>query len=586
MKCFRKEINLVLFVFFLQGIAYCQLSNAYEHNKTLTYAQTISAYHQLDSMYRKGKLLEYGQTDAGKPLHLFVISNDADFNPASLKKKGRRVVMICNGIHPGEPCGIDASVKLAEDLLSNITGKKLPEHVVICIIPIYNIGGALNRSCCSRANQNGPEEYGFRGNARNLDLNRDFIKCDSHNAKSFEEMFQLWHPDIYVDTHTSDGADYSYVMTLITTQLDKLQADLSDFVKTRMLGVLYDDMEKAGYEMIPYVDKIGTTPEEGIRDFLETPRYSTGYTTLFNTIGFITEAHMLKPFKDRVLATYFFLLSVIRFTDSNHKALEQVRKKADREVSLQKDFTLSWKMDSSRFDTLSFKGYKAKYITSNVTGLNSLWYDPATPYQKEIPYYNHLIAKDVVKAPYAYIVPASREKVIERLKLNNIEMYRLKQDTTLEVEVYYINNYHTINSPFEGHYLHTEVQTRIEKQRIRYHLGDYLIILNQASNRYIVETLEPRATDSYFAWNFFDEILQQKEWFSDYLFAKKAEKMLQDNSAVKKLFEAKKSTDKEFAANKWAMLEFLYRHSEWYEKEHMRYPVARVPEAIALPLMD
>ena len=88
-------------------------------------------------------------------------------------------------------------------------------------IPQYNVGGASRRNCCTRANQDGPEGYGFRGNAANLDLNRDFIKMDSRNAEAFVALFRAMDPDVFVDTHTSNGADYPYTMTLITTQEDK-----------------------------------------------------------------------------------------------------------------------------------------------------------------------------------------------------------------------------------------------------------------------------------------------------------------------------------------------------------------------------
>ena len=85
-------------------------------------------------------------------------------------------------------------------------------------IPVYNVDGALSRQDTSRVNQNGPEAFGFRGNARHLDLNRDFIKADSLNARTFAQVFTRWDPDVMVDTHTSNGADYQHVVTLIATQ--------------------------------------------------------------------------------------------------------------------------------------------------------------------------------------------------------------------------------------------------------------------------------------------------------------------------------------------------------------------------------
>ena len=146
--------------------------------------------------------------------------------------------------------------------------------MVVCIIPIYNVDGALNRGSFSRANQNGPEEYGFRGNARNLDLNRDFIKCDAENTKSFIKIFREWQPEVFVDTHISDGADYQYTMTVIPTQQSKLHPALTGYVNKDLLPVLHAEMKNKNFEFCPYVETMKQIPDDGISAFLETPRFA------------------------------------------------------------------------------------------------------------------------------------------------------------------------------------------------------------------------------------------------------------------------------------------------------------------------
>ena len=272
--------------------------------ETTTYPAAIAYYQNLVKGCPEAKLLSYGSTDFGKPLHLLVLSKDKVFDPAAIRKSNKRILLINNGIHPGEPEGIDASMMLARDL---IKGNKIPKNVVIAIIPLYNIDGSFNRTGTSRANQNGPVAYGFRGNSKNLDLNRDFIKTDSKNSAAFQLIFNTWQPEIFVDTHTSNGADYQYVMTLIPTQKDKLNGILSNYLTQTLVPGLYSRMEQQGYPMIPYVNSIGETPESGITGFIESPRYSTGYTTLHNTIGFMPETHMLKSYDLRVDATYKLL---------------------------------------------------------------------------------------------------------------------------------------------------------------------------------------------------------------------------------------------------------------------------------------
>ncbi|MEJ7778111.1 MAG: M14 family zinc carboxypeptidase [Daejeonella sp.] len=241
-------------------------------NTTATYQEVISFYKELDVKYDGMQMLEYGPTDIGKNLHLIILSKGKIFNPEEIRSQNKIVLLINNGIHPGEPEGIDASMMMVRDMLSKNT---LPDDVVICIIPVYNIDGMLNRGM-SRVNQNGPESYGFRGNYQNLDLNRDFIKTDSKNSMSFQEIFNTWQPEVFVDNHTSNGADYQYVMTLIHPQKDKLHPVLSEYTTGRMLPALYQDMKKSGYEMIPYVNSVEETPDEGITGFLESPRYSEG----------------------------------------------------------------------------------------------------------------------------------------------------------------------------------------------------------------------------------------------------------------------------------------------------------------------
>ncbi len=267
------------------------LLEIHKQNETPTYEQTIQFYKELAQKSDYASLQSYGESDIGKPINLLVIDAGKNFKT---RDKNKPFLLINNGIHPGEPCGVNASIIAANYFIKHINSFK---NITIGIIPIYNIGGALNRSCCSRANQNGPKEYGFRGNAKNLDLNRDFVKCDSKNAFAFTEIFQHWMPDIFLDTHTSNGADYQYVMTLLTTQLDKLNPSLSAYTKEKLLPFLYTDMEKKGYPMVPYVHSINQIPDNGIMDYLETPRYATGYSTLLIALVLPPKRTCLNPLK-------------------------------------------------------------------------------------------------------------------------------------------------------------------------------------------------------------------------------------------------------------------------------------------------
>ncbi|WP_316830513.1 M14 family metallopeptidase [Pedobacter aquatilis] len=549
--------------------------------ETTTYDAAISYYQHLAKTYPQSKLLTYGSTDFGKPLHLLVLSKDKVFDPEQIRKANKRIFLINNGIHPGEPEGIDASMMLARDLLK---GNKLPKDVVVCIIPLYNIDGSFNRSGTSRANQNGPVAYGFRGNSKNLDLNRDFIKTDSKNSAAFQLIFNTWQPEIFVDTHTSNGADYQYVMTLIPTQKDKLNTILSGYLTQTLVPNLYKAMAQKGYPMIPYVNSIGETPETGITGFIESPRYSTGYATLHNTIGFMPETHMLKSFDLRVDATYKLLQTYIAIVARDAKIIGENKRKADEFVVAQDEFPLSWNLNKNVVDSIPFKGFEAGKKPSAISGFDRLYYDRNKPFTNTIKEWNKFEPALSIKKPVAYIIPKAWDKVIALLKLNNVKVAQLKTDTKIDVESYYIGDFKTGTRPYEGHYLHLGVNVNPVKQTLQYYAGDYVVYTNQASNRYLIETLEPQATDSYFNWNFFDSILDMKEHYSAYVFEDTGAELLKNNPELKAKLEEKKSADAAFAKSGTAQLEFVYKNSDYYEKTNNRYPVSRLITNVKLDL--
>lgn len=552
-------------------------------NTTATYEETISFYNDLAEKHSNLQFLRYGITDSGYPLHLAVISNEEDFQPSSIRKKGKRILLINNAIHPGEPCGVDASMMLVRDYLEQASLSQFLEHTVIVIIPFYNIGGGLNRNSHTRTNQLGPEAYGFRGNAKNLDLNRDFVKCDSRNAQTFNYIFNRWKPDIFIDNHTSNGADYQYTMTLIATQHNKLDKHLGKYLNDRLLPYLYKDMKARNWEMTPYV-YARNTPDEGIIEFLDLARYSSGYAALHNTIAFMPETHMLKPYKDRVESTYQFMDSMIKLMHADHELIGEVKAKAIENTKTKKLFALNWELDTEKVDKLLFKGYTAKYKASEVSGLDRLYYDRNEPYEKEIPYLRNYKTTTQVEKPIAYIIPQAYVDVIERLEVNKVSLQRLRKDTVLEVAMYQIKDYKD-RAAYEGHYLHYDIEVEKEIHKWSYRRGDFVIYTNQASNRYIMETLEPHAPDSYFAWNFFDGILMQKEYFSPYVFEDLAAKYLQENPQLKQDLDAKKKADEAFAKDAYAQLDFIYKNTAHYEYTHKMYPVGRLEKDIDLPVV-
>jgi hypothetical protein len=539
-------------------------------NQSTTYEDCISFYQSLAANSDKIEMKTMGLTDSGKPLHILVFSENKNFS----FNQNKAVLLINNGIHPGEPDGIDATMMLMRDLAN--AKIKAPKNTMVVAIPVYNIDGMLNRNSFSRANQNGPEAYGFRGNGRNYDLNRDFIKSDTRNSRSFQELFHIVNPDVFLDNHVSNGADYQYTFTCIATQHERLGEKLGNFFRNEMYPEMVKDMQKKKIDVIPYVNIHGAKPDLGYEQFTDTPRYATGYTTLFNTLGFVPETHMLKPYKDRVKTTYEFMVTTINYTDTNWEKIKQLRKDNLEDFKAGKQYPLSWVIDSTKVSYMDFKGYEGGYKPSQISGKDRLFYDKSKPFTKKIPFYGNYKPTKFVTIPMYYVVPQNQWQIIELLKLNNIEMTQISQNETIEVEIYKIYTYQTGKNAYEGHYGHYNTTVTKNVEKIEFRAGDYKISTNQLGVKYLLETLEPEAIDSYFNWNFFDTILQQKEGYSSYVFEDLAKQILEENPTLKQEFETKKQTDKAFAENGGAQLDWVYKHSKYFEKEFMRYPVYRV----------
>jgi hypothetical protein len=539
------------------------------------YLEGIAWWQKLAKISPEITVEEFGMTDAGYPLHLITLSNEGK----SVQKIGttnKTIILINNAIHPGEPDGVDASMMLLRDIAT--AHRDLLDSCIVVCIPYYNIGGALNRNSASRANQEGPEEYGFRGNAQNLDLNRDFVKCDSRNAESFAQLLQLIDPDMYVETHVSNGADYQYTMTYLSTQPDKLGGQMGSYLRSEMIPNLENKMKAKGNEMVPYVNHWGGPLTDKYATFYDSPRYSSGLTTLHNIYGFITETHMLKPFKQRVEATYDYLLSSIQFCSENTHKIKQTRTAQKQAVVRAKSMPIDWEVDKYDFVQLSFKGYEYGYKKSEVTGEDRLYYDQTKPITKTMFYAGSMIETQRKDKPTAYILRRGFTDVEDRLRWNGVPLTALAKDTVIPVVSYKIQDYKTVKHPYEKHYLHYDTRVVMDTLSWTFRKGDYLIKMGTDKDRFILEMLEPEGPDSYFNWNFFDAVLQQKEHYSDYVFEDKAAGLLAKSPKLKAQLATAKHTETDTVGGMTPaeQLDWVYKHSSHYEKEHNRLPVFKI----------
>ena len=561
----------LIFTVFMAMFFSVQGQNSWTGNTSPDYRTLIQHLKKLDQQSERILLLNMGPSDVpGLPIYLCVLNPAKDSISTILKAQRGTTLLFNNAIHPGEPDGINACLIYTENYLK--LDSVNPMDPLVAFIPAYNVGGMLNRSATSRANQNGPLEYGFRGNAQNLDLNRDFTKMDSENARTFATIFHALKPDIFVDNHVSNGADYQYTLTYISSLRERIAPSLRKLMYGSMLPQLTQDLKAAKWDLFPYVETVKEIPDSGIYQFNDLPRYAMGYASLFNTLSFTVETHMLKPFPNRVRATHDFMQSLIAWSVKNSRVIESARENAHEWEGSQSYFSYNFQR-STVYDSILFKGFKAIVDTNEITGLGHLKYDQKQPYQKMIPFYKTYNAMDSVAIPKFYIIRGQETRIIEQLKANGILMDELKTEKKLMVYAQVVKSFDAISKPYEGHYMHVNKEIKRQKMWFTFQAGDVIIPTNQNGSLFLHSVLQPEAEDSYFTWNFFDSYLQEKEYFSNYVFVDKIRALLKSQPELKQEFEAKKASDAEFAASEWQQLYFLYQHSPYFEPSYMMLPV-------------
>lgn len=545
-----------------------------EGKATVHPTKVMEFYRKLAKQSKWVRIVRAGEGDGGRPIHLVIVAKGGIANPSQLGN--RVVVMTNNGIHSGESCGVDATQMLMRDVLREMKRSQRFDNVVWVTIPIYNVGGHIQWSPYNRVNQVGPVSMGFRGNARNYDLNRDFAKADTANARTFHKSFHTWKPHIFIDNHTTNGADYQHVMTYSLPPKESLPPSLQQLVYRHFKPQLEATMSKRKFPLIPYVvlRKAGQL-KKGLIGFVSSPRYSTGYTRLFNTIPILSESHMLKTYRQRVLGTYQLNDVVLRWASRHAVQLRKAKEKANQFAAQRTTYPLRWKR-TGKFTLIPFQGFAYRKKFNPVSGAHHVFYDKSKPRSWKIPFYNHSRPTVVLKAPPAYIIPQAWKGVIQRLRWSGVRMTRLKKDTTYTVDSLIMTQVSWSKKPYEGHVRPHSIKVEPVREARLFRKGDYIVATNQSSSAYIYEMLEPMARDSFVSWNFFDTIFQQKEYFNAYLFAPLAVEILKKDAKLRRIFLNRLRKEPAFAASPYRRLQFIYQSSKFYEPVHNRYPIARM----------
>lgn len=542
------------------------------------YENTLKYFQKFADKTPFVKIKTIGTTPQGRELKVIIISKDKALTPDQAKKTGKAILLIQNGIHPGEVEGKDACMLLLREILITKEKEYLLDNTILLIIPVLNIDGHERISPFNRPNQNGPKKMGWRTNALNLNLNRDYLKADSQEIKSFLKLFNDWLPDFMIDNHTTNGADYQYHVTYGIETHQNIDRELVNWIDKKYLPNLVTKVEQDGFTIGPYMEFKSGTIESGILDLPAPPRLSQGYCATQNRVCLLVETHSLKPFANRVYSTKSMMEHTISFVNDNYKEIISLNRSADKQtiknyLADKKKFPLVL-AGNGKFDKFLFKGFEWYDEHSEISGYTVRKYTNK-PLEIEIPIFNKANSLKKITVPAAYIIPPQFTSVIEVIKSHQIKFNVLNTSKRLKVEKYRFTNIKFAPRPYEGRQLPGfNVESFTEQCEIQ--SGSLIVYTNQRQLRVIVNLLEPEAPDSFVNWGFFNAFFERKEYAEAYVMEPYAKQMMKEDAALRNEFYKKVNEDEAFRNNSGERLDFFYKRSPFYDKGENVYPVLRI----------
>ncbi|HTX89323.1 MAG TPA: M14 family metallopeptidase [Bacteroidales bacterium] len=548
--------------------------------ETPRYQETVDFCRRLDEASPKLTYTSFGKSGQGRDLPLVIADKDGLSDPASIHASGRMVVLIQACIHAGESEGKDAGLMLMRDLAVGNRYPGLLDHLSILFIPIFNTDGHERFGPYNRINQNGPEESGWRVTADNHNLNRDYLKADTPEMQAWLRLFHTWMPDFFIDTHTTDGADYQYVLTYQMETLGEMDENLTAWTKDQFLPQMTGELENAGIPVFTYIEfRKWFDLSSGLITEVAPPMLSQGYTSLLNRPGLLIETHMLKPYDQRVDATYRCLVSSLGILNRESRNLQDLIRKADRYASSpefrHQDFPLQFETLENDSTMVNFLGIQFERVKSDLTGQYYYRYTGEKTVLR-LPFFNKTRPTVTTRLPEAYLIPPQWEEVIRKLELHGIRVDRLKKDTVLSVLTWKLTSPEWQANPYEGR--HPLVRFNQQDTLIRqvFPAGTALVDAGQPGIRILAQLLEPKGNGSLLYWGFFDAIFEQKEYAEQYVMEPLAEAMVKKDPSLLDAFEQMKKKDPAFAASSSLMLNWFYNRSPYRDPEKNIYPVGRL----------
>lgn len=484
-----------------------ELSNFEE---TSRYADVTAFIAELQRRSRNISVENFGITGEGRSMPMMILSDRRVSTPAEARSLARPIVFVMGNIHAGEVEGKEAAQQIARRLLFGDL-KPLLSKLTVLIAPIYNADGNEKISTDNRWAQNGPiGGVGVRENSQKLDLNRDYMKLESAEARALVDVFNRWDPHLTVDLHTTNGSYHGYHLTYSQPLNPNTDQAILDFQRNVMMPSLTASMErKHKFRTYYYGNFTGfsNTPKDGAKTqweaFTHQPRIGQNYGGLRNRLTILSEAYSYVSFKRRIEVTERFVEEILRFSAKNGARIRSLTKAADaRTVNADlPSFGVEFKPKPlpKQVEILVGEVEKIKNPRSGkeMTAMIEDKYKPML--MDDVGMFE---AVRSVKAPRAYLFDRD-DRIVEKLRQHGIVVEELTGDLETGVEAFKVESFEKAKRPFQGHN-EVKIKGAYATETVKFPAGTFVVRSAQPLGRLVFYLLEPTSDDGLVTWNFFD----------------------------------------------------------------------------------
>ncbi len=483
-----------------------------DYRETSRYQDVVAFLEALARLSDRVRVTDFGTTVEGRRLPLVILADPPIYQPSQAWASGKLVVFIMANIHAGEVEGKEACLHLMRAIALGRL-RSLLDDLIILMAPIYNADGNERISSRHRPRQKGPEGgVGVRFNAQGLDLNRDYMKLESPEARALiGHIFNSWDPALIVDLHTTNGSHHGYALTYAPSLNPNTHPALIDYLRGQMLPAITRVMDERHHFKTYYYGNFidPNDPSKGWRTFDHRPRFGNNYVGLRNRLTILSEAYAYNDFRTRIEATERFVQSILEYSAAHAGEMRALVQRADRETIARGRSPQPSDRWGIRFrikplphpveilvprmiaETDPTTGRTVSRRTGEIVTIRTLDY-------------GLFEATETVRVPSAYLLLPDQRPIVDRVLAHGIAVEEIREPLSVDVEMFIIRRVIHDQRPFQGH-RQTHLEGRFQRGHVELPAGSFLIPMAQPKARLAFYLLEARSDDGLVNWNAFDD---------------------------------------------------------------------------------